>query len=44
VNEILGWPEAVSLGELDPSKVLGMRDEYLLKIEAAQRLGKPVAD
>jgi len=40
VCEILAWPEAVSLGELDPSKVLGMRDEYLLKIEAAQRLGK----
>lgn len=40
VSEILAWPEAVSLGELDPSKVLEMRDEYLLKIEAAQRLGK----
>ncbi len=40
VSEILTWPEAVSLGELDPSKVLEMRDEYLLKIEAAQRLGK----
>ncbi len=40
VSEILTWPQAVSLGELDPSKVLEMRDEYLLKIEAAQRLGK----
>lgn len=40
VKEILAWPQAVSLGELDPSKVLETRDEYLLKIEAAQRLGK----
>jgi len=40
VEEILQWPETVSLGELDPSKVLGLRDDYLLKVEAAQRLGK----
>lgn len=40
VKEILSWPQAVSLGELDPSKVLETRDEYLLKVEAAQRLGK----
>jgi adenine deaminase len=40
VSEILTWPEAVSLGELDPSKVLEMRDEYLLKVEAAIKLGK----
>ena len=40
VREILTWPETVSLGELDPSKVLEMRDDYLLKIEAAQKLGK----
>lgn len=40
VKEILAWPQAVSLGELDPSKVLEMRDEYLLKVEAAHRLGK----
>ena len=40
VTEILNWPQAVSLGELDPSKVLETRDEYLLKVEAAQRLGK----
>jgi adenine deaminase len=40
VSEILTWPQAVSLGELDPSKVLEMRDEYLLKVEAALRLGK----
>lgn len=40
VREILTWPETVSLGELDPSKVLEMRDEYLLKVEAALGLGK----
>jgi adenine deaminase len=40
VKEILHWPETVSLGELDPSKVLGLRDEYLLKVEAALELGK----
>jgi adenine deaminase len=40
VREILSWPEAVSLGELDPSKVLEIRDEYLLKVEAALKLGK----
>ena len=40
VKEILTWPQTVSLGELDPSKVLEMRDEYLLKVEAALSLGK----
>lgn len=40
VREILRWPETVSLGELDPSKVLGMSDEHLLKVEAAQEMGK----
>jgi adenine deaminase len=40
VKEILNWPETVSLGELDPSKVLGMSDEHLLKVEAAKKLGK----
>jgi len=40
VREILCWPEAVSLGELDPSKVLELREEYLLKVEAAQTIGK----
>jgi adenine deaminase len=40
VSEILKWPQTVSLGELDPSKVLEMRDEYLLKVELAQSLGK----
>jgi adenine deaminase len=40
VSEILKWPQAVSLGELDPSKILEMREEYLLKVEVAQSLGK----
>lgn len=40
VAEMLSWPECISLGELDPSKVLGLRDEYLAKVEAAHRLGK----
>jgi len=40
VTEILKWPQTVSLGELDPSKVLEMREEYLLKVEVAQSLGK----
>ncbi len=40
VRDILTWPECISLGELDPSKVLGLRDEYLAKIEAAHALQK----
>jgi adenine deaminase len=40
VKTILTWPESASLGELDPSKVLGLRDEYLAKVEAAHALGK----
>ena len=40
VERILKWENCVSLGELDPSKVLGLRDEYLAKISAAHALGK----
>lgn len=40
VSELLTWEECISLGELDPSKVLGLRDEYLAKVEAAHRLNK----
>ncbi|MDX1523889.1 MAG: amidohydrolase family protein, partial [Anaerolineae bacterium] len=40
VEEILGWSSCISLGELDPSKVLGLRDEYLAKVQAAHNLGK----
>ena len=40
VEQVLSWPSAISLGELDPSKVLGMGDEYLAKVQAAYSLGK----
>jgi len=40
VKTILTWEECLSLGELDPSKVLGLRDEYLAKIQAAHALNK----
>ena len=33
VREIMDWPEAVSLGELDPSKILSVGEEYLEKIQ-----------
>ena len=32
VRHILDWPESISLGELDPSKILFVKDEYLQKI------------
>ena len=37
---LLDWDVTVSLGELDPSKVLGLREEYFAKVEAALKLGK----
>lgn len=40
VKEILTWKNCISLGELDPSKVLGRGEEYLAKVTAAQALGK----
>ena len=40
VRRILRWQETVSLGELDPSKVLGLRDEYLAKVGSAYQRGK----
>ncbi len=40
VTEVLAWPETVSLGELDPSKVLGLKEEYLAKVHRAIELGK----
>jgi len=40
VQQVLDWEECVSLGELDPSKVLGLRDEYLAKVEAAHARNK----
>ena len=32
VKEIMGWDDAISLGELDPSKILFVKDEYLHKV------------
>ena len=40
VQKILDWESTVSLGELDPSKVLGLRTEYLAKVHAAHRRAK----
>lgn len=40
VKRLLKWKVTVSLGELDPSKVLGLREEYFLKVEAALAAGK----
>ncbi len=40
VQEILAWPQSISLGELDPSKILGLREEYFAKVTAAHALGK----
>ncbi len=28
----MDWPESISLGELDPSKILLVKDEYIEKI------------
>jgi adenine deaminase len=40
VEKLLDWPAAISLGELDPSKVLGLQEEYFAKVEAALMRGK----
>ncbi|MGB9674254.1 MAG: amidohydrolase family protein, partial [Anaerolineales bacterium] len=40
VRRILRWKESVSLGELDPAKVLNVKEEYLAKIKAAHELYK----
>lgn len=40
VREVLTWDSAISLGELDPSKVLGLKEEYFEKVAAAHALGK----
>ena len=32
VADIMGWDESMSLGELDPSKILFVKDEYLHKV------------
>ena len=33
VERIMAWEESVALGELDPSKILMVRDEYLEKVQ-----------
>lgn len=40
VRRLLAHPATVSLGELDPSKVLGLSDEHLEKVLAARAAGK----
>ncbi len=40
VKDVLTWDSAISLGELDPSKILGLGDEYFGKVAAAHALGK----
>lgn len=42
VKEILDWEESCSLGELDPSKILFVQDEYLKKIAATLQRRKIV--
>jgi adenine deaminase len=40
VRRALAWPRAISLGELDPAKVLEYRAPYLRKVLAAHARGK----
>jgi adenine deaminase len=40
VKELLSDENAVSLGELDPDKILNFKEEYLKKIIIARRLGR----
>ncbi len=40
VRRILAWPNAISLGELDPSKILNPQASYLQKILAAHARNK----
>ena len=40
VRRALAWPRSISLGELDPSKVLSARAPYLRKVLAAHARGK----
>jgi adenine deaminase len=41
-RQLLGWEETISLGEIDPSKILGLKAEYLEKVLQAQAVGKIV--
>ncbi len=36
----MDWPESISLGELDPSKILFVKEEYLQKIADTSRGAK----
>lgn len=40
VQSLMKLDSSVSLGELDPSKILGMREEYLQKIVSTLNLGR----
>ncbi|HHY60931.1 MAG TPA: adenine deaminase [Clostridia bacterium] len=40
VRQLMDWEAAVSLGELDPAKVLGLKIEYLEKVLTAHGKGK----
>lgn len=40
VTRALAWPNAISLGELDPSKILEYKEEYLQKVLAAHASGR----
>jgi adenine deaminase len=40
VERMLAWENVLSLGELDPSKVLGLSEEHLKKVLAARGRGK----
>jgi adenine deaminase len=42
VESVLDWKESISLGELDPSKILFMKEEYLEKIAATLQRRKIV--
>lgn len=42
VADIMKWPESISLGELDPSKILRVQEEYLQKISDTLAMRKIV--
>jgi adenine deaminase len=41
-HELLSWETSISLGEIDPSKIIGLKPEYLEKVLQAQAVGKIV--
>ncbi|MCL4458483.1 MAG: adenine deaminase [Chloroflexi bacterium] len=42
ITEMLGWEDTVSLGELDPSKVLSLSEKYIAEVIAALKASKVV--